>query len=169
MHRNIVLVGFMGTGKTSVGRVLADRLGWIFSDTDHHVEEKAGMPVSQIFAEQGEEAFRQLETEALQELLGLQNRIIATGGGAVLKEENRRLMEEGGLVVALNAAEEVIVERVREDAARPLLAGNVEERVRLLMEARRTAYAFAPVQLDTGRLTVQQAAERIIGELARPS
>lgn len=161
MHRNIVLVGFMGTGKTSVGRILAKRLGWTFVDSDHVIEVKAGQTIPLIFAERGEAAFRELETEALRELMAGEKQVVSTGGGAVLKEENRRLMLEGGLVAALLAEEAVIVERVRGDRNRPLLQGDVAERVRTLMAARREAYHFAPLQIRTDNLTTDQVADRI--------
>lgn len=161
MFRNVVLVGFMGTGKTTIGKAVAERMGWVFADTDHMVEALAGKSIKEIFAAEGEEVFRQLETEALRELLSGTGQVIATGGGAVLKEENRRLMLEGGLVAALRAEEASITARVRGDQGRPLLQGDLEERVRTLMEARRFAYDFAPLQLDTDVLTIEAAAEQI--------
>lgn len=161
MHRNVVLVGFMGTGKTTVGRILANRLEWTFTDTDSYIEKQAGMTISRMFQEHGEAFFRDKETEALQELLLRQGQVVSTGGGAVLREENRRLMLENGLVVAMLAEEAVIVERVRGDTGRPLLQGDVEERVRTLVEARRHAYDFAAVQLHTDRLSPEEAARRI--------
>ncbi|WP_438446697.1 shikimate kinase [Gorillibacterium sp. sgz5001074] len=165
MYRNVILVGFMGTGKTTVGRLLADELGWTFKDSDAEVEERAGMAIREIFAEQGEERFRELETEALRILLAGEKRVVSTGGGAVLREENRRLMAEGGLVVALNAGEAAIIARVSGDPNRPLLQGDVEQRVRTLMEARREAYRFAPLQIDTEPLTAEQVAAIIREEL----
>ncbi|MNC34591.1 Shikimate kinase [compost metagenome] len=161
MHQNIVLVGFMGTGKTTVGRILAEQLGWVFTDTDAYIEEQAGMAISRMFQEHGEAYFRERETESLRELLQRQGQVVSTGGGAVLREENRRLMLENGLVVAMLAEEAVIVERVKGDTGRPLLQGDLEERVRTLVEARRHAYDFATVQLHTDRLTPVEAARRI--------
>jgi shikimate kinase len=162
MFRNVVLVGFMGTGKTTVGRLLAERLGWTFVDSDYQVEEKAGMSIPELFAAKGEPYFRELETEALRTLLSGKHFIVSTGGGAVLKEENRQLMLEGGFTVALRANEETIVARVRGDSNRPLLQGNVEERVHTLMETRRNAYDFALLQIDTDRITVSEIVDRII-------
>lgn len=161
MQRNIVLVGFMGTGKTTVGRILAHRLNWTFTDTDAYIQEQTGMTISRMFEEHGEVYFRQRETEALRALLQGHGQVVSTGGGAVLLEENRRLMLENGLVVAMLAEESVIVERVRGDKGRPLLQGNVEERVRTLVESRRHAYDFAPVRLHTDRLSPEEAARRI--------
>ncbi|RAV04560.1 shikimate kinase [Paenibacillus sp. YN15] len=161
MQQNIVLVGFMGTGKTTVGRILAERLGWTFTDTDAYIEEQAGMTISRMFQEHGEAYFRERETESLRELLQRQGQVVSTGGGAVLREENRRLMLENGLVVAMLAEEAVIVQRVKGDAARPLLQGDLEERVRTLVEARRHAYDFAHAQLHTDNLSPLEAARRI--------
>lgn len=165
MHRNVVLIGFMGTGKTSVGRMLAERLGWTFKDSDACVEEMAGKRIPELFAEKGEPYFRELETEALRSLLAGERCVVSTGGGAVLREENRRLMLEGGFTVALAAEEATIVDRVRGDANRPLLQGDVEERVRTLMEARRNAYDFAPLRIDTDRLPVEEIVDRIVAGL----
>lgn len=161
MQPNIVLVGFMGTGKTTVGRILAQQLDWVFTDTDAYIEEQAGMTISRMFQEHGEDYFRERETESLKELLQRQGQVVSTGGGAVLREENRRLMLENGLVVAMLADEAVIVERVKGDAGRPLLQGDLEERVRTLVEARRHAYDFAHVQLHTDNLSPLEAARRI--------
>lgn len=161
MQPNIVLVGFMGTGKTTVGRILAQQLDWVFTDTDAYIEEQAGMTISRMFQEHGEDYFRERETESLKELLQRQGQVVSTGGGAVLREENRRLMLENGLVVAMLADEAVIVERVKGDAGRPLLQGDLEERVRTLVEARRHAYDFAHVRLHTDNLSPLEAARRI--------
>lgn len=168
-HSNVILVGFMGTGKTTVGRALAARLGWRFIDTDSFIEEQEGMSVAEIFAQKGEAYFRQTETRALMQILKRSGQVVATGGGAVLAEENRAMMLQGGLVAALQASPATIIGRVREDKSRPLLAGDVEERVHRLLEARRTAYDFAPVQLATDGISVDQLVERLAERLmAKP-
>lgn len=165
-NKNVILVGFMGSGKTTVGKRLAHALGWTFVDSDHAIEAHEGMAVRDIFQSEGEAYFRQAETETLRRLLSSENQVIATGGGAVLKEENRKLMLEGGLVVALKASEATVVKRVRGDESRPLLQGDVEERVRSLMLARKTAYDFAPVQIDTDGRSVEEIVKLIAEKTA---
>ncbi|KIL41177.1 shikimate kinase [Gordoniibacillus kamchatkensis] len=162
---NIVLVGFMGTGKSTVGALTAERLGWTFADTDRWIEEKTGKTIPEIFAEQGEAAFREYESEALHELLGGKHMVLATGGGAVLAGANRACMLAGGLVVALTAPMATIIERVRGDSNRPLLQGDASERVRTLLEKRRGAYDFAHMTIDTADLEPAAVAARIVAAL----
>lgn len=162
IRNNVVLVGFMGTGKSTVGKMAARRLGWTFVDSDAWIEEKTGKTIPELFGEQGEAVFREHEREALRELLNGENVVLATGGGAVLAEENRTCMLEGGLVIALTAPVAEILERVRGDRNRPLLQGNVEERVAALMEKRRGAYDFAHVTIDTAGIEPAAAADLIV-------
>jgi shikimate kinase len=159
---NVVLIGFMGTGKSTVGQLAAQRLGWTFVDSDDWIVERAGKTIPDIFAQEGEAEFRRLETEALAVLLGGVNVVLATGGGAVLLAGNRQLMLDGGLVVALTAPQAVIVKRVSGDRNRPLLQGDAERRVADLMEARRGAYDFAELTIDTAELDPPAVAERIV-------
>jgi shikimate kinase len=161
-RNNVVLVGFMGTGKSTVGTIAAEKLGWTFVDSDEWIENKAGKSIPDIFADEGEASFRALEREALRELLSGERVVLATGGGAVLAAENRERMLGGGLVVALTAPLATIVERVRGDRNRPLLQGDVEERVSALSEARRGAYDFAHMTIDTAGLDPAAVAERIV-------
>src|SRR5258708_15801955 len=122
MHENIILCGFMGTGKTTVGKIIAARLGWQFLDTDHIIEEEAGHPIRTIFAEQGESAFRQMESDVCESLALVKHKIIATGGGIVLTQANRDALVYAGLVVCLNAPADVIVARLSGATDPPLLA-----------------------------------------------
>ena len=121
VRHNVVLIGFMGTGKTAVGRALAARLGLAFVDTDAVVEERDGRPVARIFAEDGEERFRRLESEAVASAGDRDGTVIATGGGVVLRPENMARLRRHGMVVALRAAPEAIVARVG-DGCRPAAA-----------------------------------------------
>lgn len=159
--KNIILIGFMGTGKTTVGTILAKKLGWHDINTDEVIETAEEMPISSIFESKGEAYFRKAEAEALRTVLTGSEWVVATGGGAVLREENRDAMLKDGLVVALKASPETIISRVREDASRPLLAGNLEERVFSLLKEREQAYDFAHLSIDTDSLTAEQIADRI--------
>ncbi|MFC5453168.1 shikimate kinase [Paenibacillus aestuarii] len=159
---NIVLVGFMGTGKSTVGRLLAERLGWNFLDSDAEIEKNEQTSIAEIFRLHGEAHFRQLESQALADILAGSGQVLATGGGAVLAETNRTCMLGSGCVVALQATPEKIIARVSSDQSRPLLQGNLEERVHALMETRKSAYDFATMAIDTTELTVEQIVEEII-------
>lgn len=159
---NIILVGFMGTGKSSVSHVLAARLGWNRIDTDVEIERRDGRSIPEIFENEGESAFRSIESEVIQNVLLGSRQVVATGGGAVLAEANREIMLKRGFTVALKASAEKIIERVRSDSARPLLKGNLEGRVKQLLEDRKHAYDFAHMQIDTSGLDVRSVAERIM-------
>jgi shikimate kinase len=169
LHRNIVLIGFMGSGKSSIGRLLAKHLGWRFADTDRLIVDRSGMEIPGIFATHGEAGFRDLETAALESLGSVTRTVLATGGGAVLRECNRALLRELGFVVALTATEEVIFERVSRNKRRPLLqTDNPRETVAGLLAERRPLYAeAAQFSLDTSSLSHAEAAELILAEARR--
>lgn len=121
---HIFLIGFMGSGKSSVGKGLSERMGRPLLDTDHMIEEMAKKPISRIFSEEGEAHFRELETKVLKELPTERGFVISCGGGMALKEENVRLMKEKGKVVFLQATPETILNRVKSSNKRPILEGN---------------------------------------------
>lgn len=149
---NIVLIGFMGCGKSTVGRKLAGALSYEFSDTDAMIEEAYGKTVSQMFAEDGEEYFRNAETELLRKLsVEAEGLVLATGGGMPMREENAALLREIGTVVFLEAKIETILERLQNDTGRPLADGeDREKRLRPLYEKRLPVYrAAADYILDT--------------------
>lgn len=149
---NIILVGFMGCGKTTIGKKLAKALGYEFLDTDAMIEEQQGKRISDIFAQEGEEAFRQMETELLMQLRReAVRKVIATGGGMPVREENRRLLREVGTVVFLEAEFDTILERLQNDTTRPLAEGeDREKRLRPLYELRYPLYQeAAEVCVDT--------------------
>lgn len=163
--RNIVIVGFMGTGKSTVSRILSERLGWERVDTDEEIERRAGKSIPQIFAEDGETYFRDWESRVLTDVLSGSGKVVATGGGAVLRESNRRVMLAGGWVVALTADKESLIKRVTSSAAtgtRPLLAGDAEARVTALLESRQRAYDFAQATIDTSRLSPADVANMML-------
>lgn len=131
---NIYLVGPMGAGKTTIGKLIANEMKLDFIDTDHEVEKKAGASISWIFDVEGEAGFRQRETKLLQEMSTVSGKVVATGGGIVLSEENRLLLKVNGVCVYLQASPEQLLERVGRDRKRPLLmapegAGAVLQRI----------------------------------------
>src|ERR687894_571071 len=164
----IVLVGAPGAGKTTVGRALADRLGLGFVDVDAVIVERAGKPIAEIFADEGEEAFRRMEEQVTAELLD-QPGVLALGGGAVLSARTRSALR-GRQVVWLRVGLAAAVKRVGMDTARPLLLGNVRGRLLALLNERAPLYAEVATEgIDTDELDPAAAAERIAaGRGARP-
>lgn len=163
LPQNIVLIGFMGCGKTTIGRRLAQMLGYPFVDSDQLIEQKAGMPIPRIFETRGEGFFRVLEAAVLHELSapGAAPKIIATGGGIVTRKGNRRLLKQLGYLVWLKAPPEVIQERTRRNRDRPLLASEEDPRAkidRLLAERDPLYRALADMELDTSGLDFEEIA-----------
>lgn len=161
--KNIVLVGFMGTGKSRVGRLLAKRLGLDFVDMDALIEERQGKPIPRIFAEEGEPAFRRMERELVRELAAREGQVIACGGGIVLNPDNLADYAATGLVVCLSAAPDTILERVAHETHRPLLAeGDKLQKIRDLLARRQPLYGAVPHQVPTDGLSAEDVAERIL-------
>lgn len=143
MHmNNIILIGFMGAGKSTIGRRLARESGLLFVDTDDKIEEEQQEKISHIFETKGETCFRDLETQALKDLLGCGRRmVIAVGGGLPMREENRRLLKELGTVIYLKAEIDTLVERLAGDTTRPKLqGGSLREKIENLMQQREAVY-----------------------------
>ena len=164
---HVVLTGFMASGKTAVGRRLARRLGYDFVDTDQVIEEAANASVSEIFAREGEPAFRRLERETIERLSLARPTVIATGGGTFVDAENRATLHRLGPVVCLVTSPEVILERVSRSDKRPLAAGpDAAERLSKLYETRLPFYRMADVMVETDGLTVDQAATRVAAAIA---
>lgn len=149
---NIVLIGMMASGKSTVGRLLANAMGRPFIDTDALVEERAGMPIPQVFAEQGEAAFRELEAAVVTDVMARDGQVVATGGGVVLRPENREVLRAGGMVFWLDVPATELYDRAVAQGVegRPLLAGkDPSGRLAALAAARREAYAAAAhVRMD---------------------
>ena len=170
LPKNIVLIGFMGSGKSTVGRELQQRLGYPLVDMDQVIEERAGKPITSIFADEGEPAFRAMETGLLRELADPSGprRIISTGGGVVGSEENRTMLRNMGYVVWLDAPVEAILERTSKNRQRPLLhTEDPAARIRELMAVREPLYQkTSHLKLDTAGLDSGELATGIL-ECAR--
>jgi len=164
---SVYLVGMMGAGKTTVGRLLARRLKLRFLDSDHEIERRCGAAVPLIFDIEGEDGFRARESAVLAELTALEGVVLATGGGAVLAEDNRRRLAACGAVVYLRAQPEDLYERVRQDRNRPLLAtADPLARLRALYLERDPLYrSVADLVVDTGRQSVQALVGTLIDQL----
>jgi shikimate kinase len=164
---NIVLIGYRGSGKTSIGKRLASNLWMDFVDTDVLIVERAGTTIRDIFANEGEEGFRRRESEVITEVAARDNHVIAAGGGAILKPENVAALKKAGKVVWLKAKPEVLFSRIQADAAtdanRPnLTSGGGLEEVCQVLEKRTPLYeAAADVALEVTYLTVDDAARRL--------
>lgn len=160
---NITLVGFMGTGKTTVGRILARRLGFTFVDCDDEIEREQGVSISHIFSELGEPHFRQLEHDMIIRLSRSDKLVISAGGGAVINPENVDNMKEGGPVVCLASSPEEILKRVGGSTHRPLLqVPDPKSKVKELLDARAPFYARADVTISTDGLTPEEVADRVM-------
>ncbi|HEX9851158.1 shikimate kinase [Candidatus Deferrimicrobium sp.] len=160
--RGVVLVGFMGSGKSSVGRVLARRFGAPFVDVDERIESAAGCRIRDLFGREGESAFRVREKAALRDVLTVKGCVIATGGGAFADEENRALLRSYAPVVYLEAAVETLLDRLAGDLGRPLLRGGErEEVVRELLSRREPGYRTADMTVRTDGRTVEDVAGHV--------
>jgi shikimate kinase len=176
MTPKLILTGFIATGKSSVGPLLARRLGWEFVDSDDVIVARAGKTIARIFADDGEARFRQLEREVIAHLAGDRRRcpqchgphpeVIATGGGAIVDEANCTALKRTGMIVCLTARPEVVAARVeRSKNPRPKLSEGGQpllERVRALLAERADAYARADLSVDTSDLSVEQVVDRVI-------
>jgi shikimate kinase len=160
---NVSFIGFMGSGKTTIGQVVAANLGYDFVDMDHYIEEKAGKTISKIFEETGEPYFRELEKEALRELIQRENTVISTGGGVVIDEANRKLLNEHTFVVYLSAKPQNIYYRIKNGTARPLL--NTEKplkKIKKMMHQREKYYKEHDICVVTDDLHVGAIVEEVI-------
>lgn len=166
-YRNIVLCGFMGTGKSSVGRLVAERLRFAFLDTDHVIEARAGQPITKIFEEQGEEAFREMERKIVAEIATREHTVISTGGGLVVNPENMASLKQHALVVCLWASPAGIYERVKKQSHRPLLQGpDALEKITALLAERTPFYKQADVLLNTGIRSLHEVAHQVVHQFS---
>ncbi len=163
----VVLVGFMGSGKSSVGKELARRTGAEFVDVDSWIERNTGREIRALFAEEGEAVFREMERNILKDVFAVKGRVVAAGGGAFLDEENRKAMKAYAPVVYLETEAGTLLRRLAGDRRRPLLQGaDRESIVRELLERRIPEYRKADHIVPTDGLMVEEVAERIIALLA---
>jgi len=159
---NIVLVGFMGTGKTTVGRLLAARLGMEFVDADDVIVAREGRAISDIFASSGEPYFRAVERKVVSGLAARRGLVVAAGGGVVLNQANLDDLGRDGFVVCLTAEPATVLSRVQQDTSRPLLAGDDKlSRITALLEKRRPLYDAVPRRVATDSLKPEEIAGRI--------
>ncbi len=166
MSNHIILIGYMGCGKTTLGKKISFRKKIALLDTDKMIEQKQRKTISEIFDEDGEAAFRMMETECLKEIMSYSDRyVISVGGGLPLKEENRKLLKELGCVFYLRARPDTIYGRLRNDTTRPLLRGdNPADKIREMIQARDPLYRkAADVIVDVD----EKGYEKIIGEILK--
>ena len=159
----IILIGFMGTGKSAVGKILAQKAGYAFVDLDKLIEKGADLKISAIFEQYGEAYFRNLEKKAILSLKTMSKVVVATGGGAVLDPQNMAAMREAGLVIALDADVETLWKRLKSCKNRPLLkTSDPKNRIEELYNARRPFYSQAHHIVDTSGKTVKDVAQEIL-------
>jgi shikimate kinase len=160
---NIILTGFMGTGKTSVGKRLASKTGLAFCDIDSSIVELTGKSIKEIFATEGEAKFREIETSVIRSTLKNDNQVISTGGGAVISDVNRGLFRSTGFIVNLTAQTDVLMERLQYDDERPLLlCENIRETISKMLCDRESYYADADIRIDTTGKKIEDVTEEII-------
>ena len=166
-HRNIILVGPMGSGKSTIGNIIARRLNREFQDSDHFIEKRTGVDIPRIFDIEGEQGFRERETCALQELLGENNRVIATGGGSVVRPENQQILKQHGYIVFLDTSLKEQMHRLRRDKKRPLLqTADPRARLESLLKERRPIYLdLADLVVKTDKRVARRLAVDIINQL----
>ena len=164
--KNIFLIGFMGAGKTSVGRILAKKLGLDFRDLDEVIRKELGMTIPELFSRFGEDFFRSEESKAFQSVARAENQVVATGGGVILRDENWEAMSNHGVTIYLKASTEVLWSRVKSNKSRPLLQiENPLERLQELLSKRIPLYERADLTVNTENIPPADIAEKIIREL----
>ncbi|MDR3048277.1 MAG: shikimate kinase [Elusimicrobiota bacterium] len=160
---NIILTGFMGTGKTTIGKILSQIMSMRFCDVDSLIEKEQAMPIREIFSKFGEQAFRRIESETIEKIAQVDNTIISCGGGAVLNLKNIENLRRNGKIVNLYAEPDTIYSRVKGDLNRPVLKGSdpsIEE-IKVLLENRSKFYANCDISIDTSKISPQEAADKI--------
>jgi shikimate kinase len=163
---NIVLIGFSGTGKTTVSRALAARLGWLVVDVDQLIVERFGRSIASVFRDEGEVAFRSVERDAIADACAGSRRVVSVGGGATVELSSRALVRDGNLVVRLDASPETIFDRLRNSPnaeERPMLAGpDPLSRIKALLSDRSDAYAIANLVIPTEGKSIESIVDEIV-------
>lgn len=161
--RNLALAGFMGVGKSSVGRLAAAELQFEFVDTDEVIESRTGVKVGEIFAQHGEAVFRKFEQELVAEMAGWSGKVISTGGGLVVNPDNLASLKQHAFVVCLWATPDTIYQRTRHQSHRPLLQGpDALAKIRALLAAREAAYKQADVLVNTEQRSMKEIAAHVL-------
>ncbi len=160
--KNLVLTGFMGTGKTTVGKILAKKLGYRFVDSDAEIEKQEQKSINEIFALSGEDGFREIESRVIAELSEKSNSVIATGGGVVLRKENIDNLRKNGVVILLRADIHTIAQRLADKTDRPLATGKSVQELEEKLAARESFYAYNDYAFDVEDLSPMNVADRII-------
>lgn len=175
--QHLILTGFMGSGKSSVGRELAALLQRPFIDLDEYIEQQVGLSIAELFSQKGEPAFRRLEQQYLEKIMTTSSvpLVLATGGGTIISKKNRDLLHHHGYIVFLNACEKTIMQRTLASRARPLLLAEGSEnigqrqfrrqKIKDLLDERRPFYECCQLSISTDNLSVHQIAARIIQQL----
>ncbi|MGI6176805.1 MAG: shikimate kinase [Christensenellales bacterium] len=160
-RENIIIIGFMGTQKSTAGSILAERAGMRFVDTDEEIEKKYGMPISQMFQQLGEKAFRDAETDWVRTHASANGWVVSTGGGFALREENMRALS--GRVVLLTCEPDELWRRIGQDQTRPMVNGKAKQEIKSLLDARAPVYAaYAEFSVDTTHRTPEQTAQHLM-------
>jgi len=161
---NIILIGFMGVGKTETGKLLAKKLKMTYIDTDAIIENEQGMTINDIFAKKGEESFREMETKLIGKLAKIDGHVVATGGGMILRPDNVKKLKAMGPLVLLWADPDTVFKRVKESGTRPLLnVSDQKAKIKEILEFRAPIYkGIADLEVDTSLLSPEEASNRII-------
>lgn len=165
--KNVYFIGFRGSGKTTLAKIISASLHKQFVDIDNLIEEREKLTIEQIFSKKGEEYFRNLETLVLKELSVKSDLIVSTGGGIVMREENRKIISQTGIAIYLTADEKTIYNRIKNDKNRPPLTSlPMEEEIRKLMALRRPFYEeLASITLDTSRMGIEECKNIVLNFL----
>jgi len=164
--KNIYLVGFMGSGKSTVGKILAEKLNMNFIDIDKLIEEKGGMKIKDIFEQKGESYFRELERKQIEAIVKQEGLVVSTGGGLGANLDNMNFMKKNGDVVWLDVSLNTVLDRLKNDQDRPLLKQPIEK-IKQLFEERKNVYRLANIRINADKKTPSQIVEEILTKIKR--